>query len=308
MNSLFRRKQNAWHRRLQNLKYSLFKKLTRRAMPVFVRGGDLISIQPMAWGEYEPEVIELIKHWTDSGFNDFFFDIGANIGLISCQVGHWFKQVHLFEPNPDCLSLLSINVRAMLRHQHFQIHPYALGAQKEQLTLMVPFGNWGGAFIASADNDYSPEVLAHKDGFASFDPAQYQAHTVAVESAEEVLSSLFASLKAQGLKKGVIKIDVEGFESMVLKAIACTVPDDVELVVIFENWNASAPQPLLALGSQLKADFLYLANDLHPYPFLPRVMNSIFNFMRGGHHVFLSPVSQTLPAGTCVLMISPVKL
>ena len=307
MNSLFRRKQSAWLRRLKNLKYSLFKKLTRQAMPVFVRGGDLISIQPMAWGEYEPEVVELIKHWTDSGFNDFFLDIGANIGLITCQVGCWFKQVHLFEPNPDCVSLLGINVRAMLRDQHFQIHPYALGAQKEQLTLMVPFGNWGGAFIASSDNEYSPEVLAHKDGFARFDPAQYQAHTVQVESASLVLSNLFAALKAQGLKKGVIKIDVEGFESLVLKAIASTVPDDVELMVIFENWNASAPMPALALSSQLSADFLYLANDLRPYPLLPRAINSIFNFIRGGHHVFLSPVAQTLPAGTCVLMIRSVK-
>ena len=308
MSTLFRRKQSAWLRRLKNLKYSLFKKLTRQAMPVFVRGGDLISIQPMAWGEYEPEVVELIKHWTDSGFNDFFLDIGANIGLISCQVGSWFKQIHVFEPNPDCVSLLGINVRSMLRHQSFEIHPYALGAQKEQLTLMVPFGNWGGAFIASSDNEYSPEVLAHKDGFSSFDPSQYQSHTVEVESASEVLSNLFASLKAQGLKKGVIKIDVEGFESLVLKAIASTVPEDVELMVIFENWNTSAPKPLLAMRSQLSADFLYLANDLRPFAFLPRAINSMFNFIRGGHHVFLSPVTQTLPAGTCVLMIRPAKL
>jgi hypothetical protein len=93
----------------------------------------------------------------------------------------------------------------------------------------------------------------------------------------------------------------------VLKAIASTVPDDVELMVIFENWNASAPMPELALNSQLSADFLYLANDLRPYPFLPRAINSIFNFIRGGHHVFLSPVAQTLPAGTCVLMIRSVK-
>jgi len=307
MNSPYRRKQNAWRRRLKNLKYSLFKKLTSQAMPVFVRGGDLISIQPMAWGKYEPEVVELIKHWTDSGFNDFFLDIGANIGLISCQVGCWFKQVHLFEPNPDCLSLLGINVRSMLRHQPFEIHPYALGAQKEQLTLMVPFSNWGGAFIASSDNEYSPEVLAHKDGFSSFDPAQYHAHTVQVESASLVLSNLFAALKAQGFKKGVIKIDVEGFESLVLKAIASTMPDDVELMVIFENWNAGAPIPELALSYQLSADFLYLANDLRPYPFLPRAINSIFNFIRGGHHVFLSPVAQMLPAGTCVLLIRPVK-
>ena len=308
MNASFRRKHNAWHRRLQNLKYSLFKKLTQNAMPVFVRGADLISIQPMAWGAYEPEVVELIQHATESGCKDFFLDIGANIGLISSQVGGWFKQIHMFEPNPDCVSLLAINVRSMLRHQQFQIHPYALGAQKEQLNLMVPFGNWGGAFIASSDNEYSPEVLAHKDGFASFDPAHYQSHTVEVESATEVLSNLFSALKEKGLTKGVIKIDVEGFESLVLKAIASTLPDGFEVMVIFENWNVNAPKPGLDLRSGLKGEFLHLANDLHPYPFLPRVMNSLFNFMRGGHHVFLSPVTQTLPAGTCVLMISPVKL
>jgi hypothetical protein len=85
------------------------------------------------------------------------------------------------------------------------------------------------------------------------------------------------------------------------------VPDDMELMVIFENWNTSAPKPLLELSPQLKADFLYLANDLHPYPFLPRTINSIFNFIRGGHHVFESPVMQNLPAGTCILKISPVK-
>jgi hypothetical protein len=127
INTPFLRKENPWQRRRKKLQYSLLKKLSRNAMPVFVRGGDLISIQPMAWGEYEPEVVELIKYWADTNHSDFFWDIGANIGLISCQVGHLFKQVHLFEPNPDCLSLLKINLKSMLRNQETHVHPYALG-------------------------------------------------------------------------------------------------------------------------------------------------------------------------------------
>lgn len=95
--------------------------------------------------------------------------------------------------------------------------------------------------------------------------------------------------------------------SLFKKLTRQAMPDDVELMVIFENWNTSAPKPLLAMRSQLSADFLYLANDLRPFAFLPRAINSMFNFIRGGHHVFLAPVTQTLPAGTCVLMISPVK-
>ena len=55
-------------------------------MPVFVRGGDLISIQPMVWGEYEPEVVELIKYWADLNYSDFFLDIGANIGLFHVKL------------------------------------------------------------------------------------------------------------------------------------------------------------------------------------------------------------------------------
>ena len=297
--------QNPWQRRRKNLQYSLLKKLTRHAMPVFVRGGDLISLQPLAWGEYEPEVVALIAHWAGSAHSDFLLDIGANIGLIACQVGHLFKQVHLFEPNPDCLSLLQLNLKSMLRQQAFQIHPYALGAHKERLTLMVPYDNWGGAFIASADNEYSSDVLAHKDGFIRFDPNQYQSHEVAVESAVDVLSAVFSSLHSMGLRKGVIKIDVEGFESLVLKAIASTIPEDFEVMVVFENWNVQAPFPQLTLGSTLKADFFHLTSDVHRWPFLPRTINSLYNFLRGGHSVFLAPLTQMLAAGTCVLVIGP---
>jgi len=148
-------------------------------------------------------------------------------------------------------------------------------------------------------------VLAHKDGFARFDPNQYQAHEVQVESAVDVMSALFSSLRSMGLRKGVIKIDVEGFESLVLKAISTTVPEDFELMVIFENWNTESSLPLLKLGSTLKGDFFHLASDMRPWPFLPRTINSLYNFIRGGHSVYLAPLTKILPPGTCVLMIRP---
>jgi hypothetical protein len=119
------------------------------------------------------------------------------------------------------------------------------------------------------------------------------------------MSALFASMRSMGLRKGVIKIDVEGFESLVLQAISLTVPEDFEVMVVFENWNLDASLPLLKLGSTLKGDFFHLASDIRPWPFLPRTINSIYNFIRGGHSVFLAPLTQMLPAGTCVLMIGP---
>ena len=68
-------------------------------------------------------------------------------------------------------------------------------------------------------------------------------------------------------------------------------PEVVELIKHWADTNHS--------------DFFHLASDVRPWPFLPRTINSIYNFIRGGHSVFLAPLTQMLPAGTCVLMIAP---
>ncbi len=40
-----------------------------------------------------------------------------------------------------------------------------------------------------------------------------------------------------GLKNGVIKVDVEGYEPAVLKGIANALPNDMKVFVVFESWN-----------------------------------------------------------------------
>lgn len=223
--------------RKQKWANSLYKRLTKRALPLFLRPTDQISTPAILDGVYEPETKQLLDHLAHIGHNHFLLDIGANIGLSSCQSGQHYNEVHLFEPNPNCLHILHVNARIALRDQPYHIHEYALGTQKETLQLYVPAHNWGGAFIKSADNEYDDALLAGKDRYSAFDPKNYDIFDVQVEPATEKLGQLFNDLHARGARQGTIKIDVEGYEKQVLTAIATALPPSLSTYIVFENWK-----------------------------------------------------------------------
>ena len=216
---------------------SLFKRVTRHALPLFLRPADQISMAPIVDGIYEPDIKHLLEHLAATGHHHFLIDIGANIGLSSCQSGEHFNEIHLFEPNPNCLHILHVNTRIALRSRPYTIHEYALGARQETLQLFVPAHNWGGAFIRSADNDYDETVLAGKDRYARFDPKNYDIFEVQVEPATEKLQQLFIDLQTRQGNCGTIKIDVEGYEKQILGAIAQALPPGMSVYIIFENWK-----------------------------------------------------------------------
>ena len=118
------------------------------------------------------------------------------------------------------------------------INPFALGLQEEKLKLRVPIKNWGGAHVISKDNTYSFETLLNKDGFSSFDSRNYITIEISVKSAEKVLMQIFQNLRYEGKTKGIIKIDVEGFESTIIKAIGKTLPEGMDIYIIFEHLDS----------------------------------------------------------------------
>lgn len=288
--------------RKHNLKLSAYKKLTRRALPLFFRGSDIISYGPLANGVYEPDIKALIDHLSNSGYADFLIDIGANIGLTSCQSGSGFKVVHMFEPNPNCLCILKVNASIALRNRNYVIHEYGLGSLQETLQLYVPFDNWGGGFVKSKSNDYDESLLSSKDGYGTFDLKNYDVLDVAIEPASNKLAELFASLATQKLNHGVIKIDVEGFEKLVIDAIAATCPADFSVFVIFENWKEGGDlHELHATYPRLKTYKLTThRSTLH---WAPRWLNSCIDFFTGGHNSTLVPALHSMTAGTYVMAI-----
>ncbi len=288
--------------RKNKLKLSAYKKITKQALPLFFRGGDIISFAPISNGVYEPEIKALIDHFSSNGYANFLIDIGANIGLSSCQSGKGFQEVHMFEPNPNCLSILKVNAKIALRHRNYVIHEYGLGPKQETLKLYVPYDNWGGAFVKSNDNEYDEALLSSKDGHGTFDIKNYDVLDVAIESADEKLGSLFASLTARNLTHGVIKIDVEGFEKLVISAILKTCPTNFQAFVIFENWKEGGSLQQLQ-NTNPRISLYKLTEHKSTWAGAPRWLNSLVNVLKGGTNTTLVPIQPTMTAGTYVMEI-----
>ena len=79
--------------------------------------------------------------------------------------------------------------------------------------------------------------MALKDGFSKIDTSNYVIDSVRVESTKKSLGKIFQNLKANNLNRGIIKIDVEGFEFNIIKGISLCIPDNFQLILIFENWD-----------------------------------------------------------------------
>lgn len=218
-------------------KRKLFLQLTKKSTSLFLRGKDLISYGPLVDGVHELPLTNVIKYYVKENYSDFLIDVGANIGLTSCQNGEEFRKVVCFEPNPLCVNLLKTNLAISLSKGTFIINEFALGDSEGSFELYIPKHNWGGAFVRSESNSYTDDVLASKDGFSELDFENYVAEQVEVRSAKETFSDLFSTLRDEGFRKGVIKIDVEGFESVVLEGIGKTIPSDMSVIIVFENWD-----------------------------------------------------------------------
>lgn len=220
--------------------------LTRNAMPVFLRAKDAISIGPQITGYHEKRIYDLVSKYAELGYSDFFIDIGANIGLSTCQSGHLFKEINCYEPNPDCYKILSVNTKICLGNQ-VNLNNFGLGANDSEINLLVPKNNWGGGFIKDEFNSYSEEQLLSKDGTKSFDTSNYDQITIQIRSAEKVFTELFKQLKEKNLNRGFIKIDVEGYEPLIIRALTKVLPKDMSVVILFECFDKQAnPNELIS--------------------------------------------------------------
>lgn len=287
--------------RRHKLRYGLFKKITKHALPLFFKGGDVISINPLVNGVYEPEIKALIDYLANHGHQDFLIDIGANIGLTSCQSGAKFSEVHLFEPNPNALGILKINANIALRRHNYTIHEYALGEKQERLKLYVPYDNWGGAFIDSAQNDYELNLHSQNNGFGAFDAANYDIFDVQVESAQDKLMQLFNELSVKNKKHGVVKIDAEGYEDFIIQALLQSLPADFKLFIVYENWNNKQFSLKSKPGLSLRVFNLFEKRFI--FKNAPRWLNSMLISLQGHIKTTLVPLEGPLFPGTFVIQV-----
>src|SRR5262249_3567527 len=141
----------------------------------------------------------------------------ANVGLTACQSGDFFNQVFMFEPNPEIFPILELNTKLMLRTCQHQAFNIGLGPEAAKAVLNVPRHNWGGAFVHDRFNAYSDTLFASKHLVGRLDTADYRQVGIQIEAAGKVCTELFARLARLGLRRGVIKLDTEGYEKVILQ-------------------------------------------------------------------------------------------
>lgn len=151
------------------------------------------------YGEYNPDETEMILELSGNGL---CLDIGANIGCISMALASAGKEVIAFEPQPEVYKLLVENFKGVS-------HNCALGSVEGTVEMpKVQYstkGNFGGLSI----------------GMKSI----YGSYNVPVRTLD--------SLELKGIS--FIKIDVEGFETEVLRGGRETILRDKPILYIEDD-------------------------------------------------------------------------
>lgn len=198
----------------------------------FLKPNDIISYRPTLFGYHELLIEKLIDK-ANAEYSDFFLDLGANIGLTSSLVGNNFKRVDCVEPNELVFNILKTNLAMNLNLPTVQCHMVGLGKKDEKLKLVIPKDNFGGAFISKDNN-----ILSIKDEAPSTEFLEVQ---VQIKNSKNWLKTYFSEMKNNKLTRGIIKIDVEGYEEIIFDNIVSTLPKNFEVIVIMENWFECFP-------------------------------------------------------------------
>lgn len=166
-----------------------------------------------------------------------FVDIGANRGqtIDSVRACGGADHVHAIEPNPVLVAELQ---RRFGGDETITIHATGLGDRVGGFTLHVPrYGRVRFDTRASADRSQARDFLS-AEHFARFDPSRAHVDEVAVR---------VVTLDQLGVTPDVVKIDVEGLATSVLRGGLETLRSHEPLVLV-EEPDADAIDLLAELG------------------------------------------------------------
>lgn len=276
--------------------------LIKDAPRFYSLSNDPIANEPLTTGVYEPRIKALIDFFALHGYSDFLLDIGANIGLTSYQSGALFKEIHLFEPNPNCHSILRMNLNFSLARNQYEIHEYGLGTEDKIVNLMVPKQNIAGAFIRDEENSYSTSTLLKKDGLADFDLSNYDSTNVEIKNTKEVLSGIFSSFQEKGYCGGVIKVDVEGYELTIIAELLSLDLRNFQVLIVFESWDEALD--LTKLKSANSIEFFKLTSHKKYNNILQRLLKKISPYFAPLETYFIEPLKDQDLCGDLIIKVN----
>jgi FkbM family methyltransferase len=155
-------------------------------------------------GLHEPNDMAFVLHFLRPG--DVFYDVGANVGSYTLLAAAAGARVHAFEPSPATAAKLRRNIQVNSLEMRIVLHECALGAVTGTVQL-------------SRGTDTTNHVLADGESKAVSD-------TVAMETLDDSFEPDCISF---------LKMDVEGFESEVLKGARGALANPGLRGVLMEN-------------------------------------------------------------------------
>ncbi len=189
-----------------------------------------------------------------------YWDVGANVGYFAQRLARspfQLGRMELFEPNPAALITLQ---SLFAGHRFATVHPIALGASDETLTMHVaPRGSPEGSLVRAVDGGLPVSIQVRRgDAYRS----------------EKSLPP-----------PDLIKIDVEGFEPQVIEGLAETIRDHRPLILIEHIWlNDEEVRALMPPGYEI----VFQLDD--------GTRTREFSRRRLGANALLAPVGK-MPAG-----------
>lgn len=173
-------------------------------------GNDFVGRSVYFFGDLDPKLTWLFKRVLRPG--DTVLDIGANLGMMSLfarsMVGD-AGRVIAFEPQPRLAGLMRQSIQ---RNQidNIEVCEMALGETDDELILSVPGVNRGSASLVRSLDDVS------------------ESYPVPVRRA----SDLFGEIDVGACR--LVKLDVEGFEAVVIAGALDYWREETPDVVVFE--------------------------------------------------------------------------
>ena len=171
---------------------------------LLVKNGDAGLTGNIYCGVHDFEEMGFLLHFL--GCDDIFVDVGANMGsytILACAVAG--AKGIAFEPIPATYGRLMENVNANKLSDRVVCHNIGLGAEKDQIRFTV--GVDAMNHVVADGEDVSNSI------------------SIPVDTLDDVIADDCPAL---------MKIDVEGFESAVLKGSKQTLQNDSLLAIIME--------------------------------------------------------------------------
>lgn len=231
------------HKIILRMKIRIITFLLRENPNLYVNLRDKITPGIIASGGHDRHLAKIIGFLQERlGLNSYFIDIGANIGTIAIKVIPKVSKVYCYEPNPEALVLLDINLKKNSEKENYEILGFALG-KSESITMMsVPKNNLGGSFINVRENFLSRLTLARKDNFSEISVDTHSEVPIQVKSAQKEFVRVLKKMDKNAT--GILKIDVEGMDLYLVQEFLKVLPVNSKVGIIFENHieNRSIPE------------------------------------------------------------------